>query len=251
MTPRYDAVVLAGGRARRLGGVSKPGVVVAGRALLDHVLAAVAGARQVVVVGPPQLARPGVTTVLEDPPDGGPVAGLAAGLAALTGPALPAGSRSGSPAEAADRPADLAATTPLPELVAVLACDVPRAVDAVDALLAVAVGTGADGARLVAPDGSPQHLVAVYRRTALADALAALGSPRGASMRRLVEALRLADVPDTTGAGADADTWQDVRALDTALSGGTIGADGDDTHGDDTLGSVINDGAGHDDRRNA
>ncbi|MEU7054400.1 NTP transferase domain-containing protein, partial [Streptomyces eurythermus] len=35
----YDAVVLAGGAARRLGGADKPGVRVGGRALLDRVLA--------------------------------------------------------------------------------------------------------------------------------------------------------------------------------------------------------------------
>src|SRR4029079_9730524 len=82
-TVRFDAVVLAGGRGRRLGGPSKPEVVVGGRALLDHALAAVAAADRVVVVGPSGLARPGIPRVLEDPPDGGPVAGLAAGLAYL------------------------------------------------------------------------------------------------------------------------------------------------------------------------
>ncbi|MGW7786766.1 NTP transferase domain-containing protein, partial [Streptomyces tricolor] len=39
----YDAVVLAGGAARRLGGADKPGLRVGGRALLDRVLAACAG----------------------------------------------------------------------------------------------------------------------------------------------------------------------------------------------------------------
>ncbi|MYQ48709.1 NTP transferase domain-containing protein, partial [Streptomyces sp. SID4985] len=34
----YDAVVLAGGAARRLGGADKPGVRVGGRPLLDRVL---------------------------------------------------------------------------------------------------------------------------------------------------------------------------------------------------------------------
>ncbi|WP_198601894.1 NTP transferase domain-containing protein, partial [Streptomyces sp. MH60] len=39
----YDAVVLAGGAARRLGGADKPGLRVGARALLDRVLAACAG----------------------------------------------------------------------------------------------------------------------------------------------------------------------------------------------------------------
>jgi len=186
---RFDAIVLAGGRGRRLGGASKPEVVVGGRALLDHALAAVAAADRVVVVGPADLARPGVPTVLEDPPDGGPVAGLAAGLAFLA----PDG------------------------LVAVLACDVPRAGAALPALLAAARGDDVDGARLVSADGRPQHLVAVYRADALARALAALPETHGAAMHRLVADLRLADVPDTSDAAADADTWADVERLDAQL----------------------------------
>jgi molybdopterin-guanine dinucleotide biosynthesis protein A len=189
-SPAYDAVVLAGGRARRLGGASKPDVEVGGIALLDHALAAVAGASHRVVVGPAQVARPGIATVLEDPPDGGPVAGLAAGLAAL--------------------PADG------PELVVVLACDVPRAGRVIPALLA-AVGD-ADGARMVGADGHAQHLVAVYRRTALRTALDALPGVHGAAVHGLVGGLRLVDVVDDEGATADADTWADVERLDAALS---------------------------------
>lgn len=186
----FDAVVLAGGAATRLGGADKPEVLVGGRALLDHALAAVAGAERVVVVGPPALARPGVPTVLEDPPGGGPVAGLAAGLAAL-GPGA--------------------------DVVVVLACDVPGANPLVPALLASA--RSLDGARVVDRDGRPQHLLAAYRRAALDAVLADLGDPRGAAIRRLVATLRLVDVPDPGGLSADADTWADVDALDARLRG--------------------------------
>ncbi|MEU9136347.1 NTP transferase domain-containing protein [Streptomyces sp. NPDC048404] len=76
----YDAVVLAGGAARRLGGEDKPGVRVGGRTLLDRVLAACADAtRTVVVAGPRPTARP-VEWAREDPPGGGPLAALDAGL---------------------------------------------------------------------------------------------------------------------------------------------------------------------------
>ena len=79
MIAEFDAIVLAGGRGSRLGGVSKPGVTVGGRRLLDIALAAVASARQVVVVG--DLPVPdGVRLTREDPPFGGPVAGVAAGF---------------------------------------------------------------------------------------------------------------------------------------------------------------------------
>ena len=189
----YDAIVLAGGRARRLGGASKPDVEVGGIALLDHALAAVAGAAHVVVVGPPQVSRRGVATVLEDPPDGGPVAGVAAGLDAL--------------------PADG------PDLVVVLACDVPGAGRVVPALLAAASGVDlADGARMVGAEGRPQHLVAVYRRTPLRTALDGLPSVHGAAVHRLVEGLRLTDVVDDEDATADADTWADIERLDARLS---------------------------------
>ncbi|WP_426593922.1 molybdenum cofactor guanylyltransferase [Cellulomonas sp. McL0617] len=191
--PAFDAVVLAGGRGSRLGAPSKPEVVVGGRALLDHALAAVAGARQVVVVGPSSVGRPGIPTVLEDPPDGGPVAGLAAGLAAISSPS---------------------------ELVVVLACDVPRAGSALSALLA-ATTPEVDGARLVSLDGHPQHLVAVYRASVLAAAFARMATVHGASMRALLTGLTLVDVPDTDDAAADADTWSDVERLDALLRGST------------------------------
>jgi molybdopterin-guanine dinucleotide biosynthesis protein A len=211
--PSYDALVLAGGRARRLGGVSKPDVVVGGRRLLAHVLGAVDGpdVRRVVVVGPDTLALPtGVTRTLEDPPDGGPVAGIAAGLAAL---------RDGAE----------------PEWVLVLACDVPRVAGAVPRLAravdarAVDVSLqGSDGVVLVDDDGRDQPLVGLYRRAALDDAVARLvgagpvpgisargrGGVRGASVRALVGALDLARLTDPEHHGVDVDTWGDVRSLD-------------------------------------
>jgi molybdopterin-guanine dinucleotide biosynthesis protein A len=82
--PPYAAVVLAGGRAARLGGQAKPQLVVGDRTILDAVLAAVADAAQRIVVGPPQLVPDGVLLVREQPPGGGPVAALRAGLAHVT-----------------------------------------------------------------------------------------------------------------------------------------------------------------------
>ncbi|MFD5080606.1 NTP transferase domain-containing protein, partial [Streptomyces sp. NPDC058371] len=76
----YDAVVLAGGAARRLGGADKPGVRVGGRALLDRVLAACAGAATTVVVARPRATARPVVWAHEDPPGAGPVAALEAGL---------------------------------------------------------------------------------------------------------------------------------------------------------------------------
>lgn len=76
----YDAVVLAGGAARRLGGADKPGLRVGGRPLLDRVLAACATATTTVVVAEPRRTARPVEWAREEPPGGGPLAALDAGL---------------------------------------------------------------------------------------------------------------------------------------------------------------------------
>ncbi|MEU8150553.1 DUF6457 domain-containing protein [Nonomuraea sp. NPDC048901] len=81
----YDAVILAGGQARRLGGVDKPGLSVGARAMIESVVLAAAGARRVIVVGP-ERPLPGVFFAREDPPGGGPVPALRAGLREVTAP---------------------------------------------------------------------------------------------------------------------------------------------------------------------
>jgi molybdopterin-guanine dinucleotide biosynthesis protein A len=76
----YDALVLAGGEARRLGGADKPALLVGGRSLLDRVLSACADAVRTVVVGPERPTERPVVWTREDPPGGGPVPALVAGL---------------------------------------------------------------------------------------------------------------------------------------------------------------------------
>jgi hypothetical protein len=87
-----DAVVLAGGRAARLGGADKPALLVGECSLVTSVVAAAAaaGARRVVVVGPDrpglELAASELRVVREDPPASGPVPALSRGLAEVTAP---------------------------------------------------------------------------------------------------------------------------------------------------------------------
>ncbi|PFG39312.1 molybdopterin-guanine dinucleotide biosynthesis protein A [Georgenia soli] len=184
----FDAVVLAGGTARRLGGASKPDVRLGGRRLLDHALAATTGGRRVVVVAPEDVAVPdGVLHTLEDPPYGGPVAGIAAGLATLGDGAAP--------------------------WVLVLACDVPHAGSAVPRLRsAVTEGAqGADGAVLVDAEDRPQWLAALYRTAALHERL---GEHPGGSVRALVSGLDLRHVRAAATEAADVDTWADLAALE-------------------------------------
>ncbi|MEU6927909.1 DUF6457 domain-containing protein [Streptomyces sp. NPDC046374] len=88
MTTAYDAIVLAGGAARRLGGADKPGVRVGGRSLLDRVLTGCRDAGTTVVVADPRTTARPVEWAREDPPGGGPLAALDAGLRRLD-PAVP------------------------------------------------------------------------------------------------------------------------------------------------------------------
>ena len=198
----YTAVVLAGGRGRRLGGPAKPAVAVAGRPMLGRVLAAVAGATARVVVGPPELAPlvpAGVSLVLEEPPGGGPVAALAAGLAAI--------------------PADASRLV-------LLAADLPLlSVPAVDRLLH-AVG-GFDGAVYVDGAGRRQWLCGAWHVVALRDRLAGLAGPAaGSSLRDLFGPLRVTDVSGPAGEPPpwyDCDTPAEVVEAERLSGGDALG----------------------------
>ncbi|MGA5322045.1 NTP transferase domain-containing protein [Streptomyces seoulensis] len=196
----YDAVVLAGGGARRLGGADKPGVRVGGRALLDRVLAACVDAATTVVVADPRATARPVRWAREEPAGGGPVAALDAGLRLTTA-----------------------------EYAVVLSADLPfLGADTVHRLLAALRDSDADGAMLTDDDGRDQPLVAAYRTASLRGALAALatghaehadqaehaahtdrGTLTGLPLRRLTGALRLTRLTDPL-ASFDCDTWEDI-----------------------------------------
>ncbi|MDO4889067.1 MAG: NTP transferase domain-containing protein, partial [Actinomycetaceae bacterium] len=194
---RLDVVVLAGGTGRRLGGASKPEVVARGARLLDHVLNGVARVRdqlppgRIAVVAPPSVAVPaGVLRTLEDPPLGGPVAGIAAGLARLA----QAATATRGPIARAGRTTDALAGDPAP-LTAVIPCDAPDSWRALPALLeTLGRCEAADGA--CATDGEHiQFLLGVYRTAALAAAVAPQGvALRDVAVRRALRTLNLAHV---------------------------------------------------------
>jgi len=77
----FDAVILAGARSQRLGGVDKAMIDVGGSTLIDRVLAGLEGATQVVVVGPERTVARDVCWREEQPAGGGPVAAFSAGMA--------------------------------------------------------------------------------------------------------------------------------------------------------------------------
>ncbi len=177
----FDAIALAGGRAARLDGADKPGLDVGGTSLLERVLAAVADAERIVVVGPRRPVSRPVLWCREDPPGGGPVAALAAGVAHTV-----AG------------------------VVLTLAADLPWIGPAVPVLRAALAESGADCAALLDRAGRVNYLAAAWRRPSLVRALAAVGEPNGAAMRALVATATVREVADDGGWGLDCDTWDDI-----------------------------------------
>lgn len=182
----YDAVVLAGGRAERLGGVDKPMVSVGGMSLLDRSIEACVGAGKTIVVGPYRATVHQVRHVREWPPHAGPLAALAAGVHWVRAP-----------------------------FVVVLAADLPFVrPETVAELLREAAGPAIEGAVMLETQGRDNPLFAAYRTTALrrgiALTLAEHGLLVGLPIRVLTRSLALRHVPDAAGVSFDCDTWEAV-----------------------------------------
>jgi molybdopterin-guanine dinucleotide biosynthesis protein A len=216
----WAAIVLAGGTSRRWGGQDKTAAVLGGLPVLCRAVAAVLpGTTHLVVVAPQDHPARGAITASatdagcplswtrEEPPGGGPVAGLAAGIAAL-GP----------------RP---------PGRVVVLAGDLPFARAALPRLLAALGPTGdpadqpagdtpddpADVALGRDPDGRRQPLLAAYRTAAITPRLA--GPVRDLPLRAVLSGLRAVEVPVTDRESLDLDTPESLaRAQHLIDTGG-------------------------------
>jgi molybdopterin-guanine dinucleotide biosynthesis protein A len=213
-----DAIILAGGRSSRLGGVAKASLLHDGRTLLQL---AIEAARltdgTIVVVGPDAETTEPVRFVREHPAFGGPAAAIAAGLHALREP----GSLR-SPGAPLRSPS-------MSRGVAVLACDMPGAAPALAVLLETAAlaadpEPGVDGWIAVDAAGRDQPLLGVYRSDALERRVAELeaeqssGDLTGVAVRHLLSGLELRRVVVPEGGSADVDTWADAAALGVVAS---------------------------------
>ncbi len=194
MTGGSDAelggVVLSGGSGVRIQGADKASIEVAGVTLLEHVLNALREIPDLVVVGDQVPTSRPVGFVREDPPGGGPAAGLLAGLSGFPRP---------------------------PRLVVVLAVDMPMVSAAT--VRRLMLSSAEDGALLVDDAGRRQYLCGIYRTQALLAAAPPLEEQHGLPMRRLVADLRLAEVPAVAGEAQDIDTWDDLVALRELMGG--------------------------------
>jgi len=149
---------------------------------------------RVVAVGPTRECGRPVTWTREDPPGGGPLAAVAAGLA-------------------------LVAT----DLVAVVAGDMPFAAPAVAMLAQALRSAPPEVGAVVAVDahGGANPLLAAYRTASARDVLPALAAHRPA---RLLLAVPHLEVVVTGPAGRDVDTPADLDDLGgpASASGGTL-----------------------------
>ena len=181
----FSGVVLAGGTAARMDGVDKAAVELRGRTLLELAVDAFLDADEVVVVAPASVPtqRP-VTFVCEDPPRGGPVAGLLTGVDALL-----------------RRPA----------LLGIVAVDMPRVTPATWRRLREAAA-GRDGAFLVDGDGRRQ-LAGVLDAARLDGVRPGPEEQHGMALHRLLAPLDLALVPAIGDEAVDIDSWADLRDL--------------------------------------
>jgi molybdopterin-guanine dinucleotide biosynthesis protein A len=185
------AVLLAGGRASRVDGATKPLFDVGGRTLLAAAVTAAtdAAARPITVVAPVLDEALPVGWVREDPPFTGPAAAVVAALASWP--------------EEDD-----------PTWTLLLACDLPG-VDAavrrlVDDILLLPSDT--DGLCLADATSRPQWLIGVYRTRALRAAASVLpDAGRDAPMRALLDDLAITVVAAGDDLTRDVDTWEDLE----------------------------------------
>lgn len=191
--PKHDTIVLAGGTAHRMGGADRMALMIGREPMLELALEAVYGATQRIVVGPRRPVIHYAKSLIwteEDPPGGGPLSALAAGLEHVRS-----------------------------RWVMVVAGDLPFFGDAETAqlgLLSACYYEGGHGAVAIDRQGREEPLAAMYRAVSLRRVLTALaaehGSLDGLPARLLLSKLtRLHRVKDVDRALVDCDTWEDVE----------------------------------------
>lgn len=182
-----EAVVLAGGKASRMGGTDKLSLEYEGRSLLQGVVDAAVqvGCEQVTIVGPHRpisATETPVSFVREDPPFGGPVAGLLAALPVVRS-----------------------------DWILLLAADLIAPQEGLRAL-SCELAASPESVALVVLDraGHAQWLFSAVRREELTTALQ-VGSVENTSMRDLFNRLDSVRTVPISSVPADVDTWADWR----------------------------------------
>jgi molybdopterin-guanine dinucleotide biosynthesis protein A len=181
----WTALVLAGGRGSRLGHDDKAAITIGGTSALDHLLSCLPEQVPVVVAGPVCPTYRPVTFRREWPVHGGPVAGIASGLEAVS-----------------------------TRVIALLAVDMPWAGPLVKRLISEFAPGVAEALVPVDESGFRQPLCAVFRTEAVREALRRLGDPGGRSLRDLMSLIDVRERPLSDaemGWVDDIDTPEDLR----------------------------------------
>lgn len=181
-TSAVTAVVLCGGEGRRFGG-DKTAADLGGTSVLDALLTSLPADWAVICVGPERpTSRTGVVWAREDPPGGGPTAGVAAAVAAVGH-----------------------------GVTVLLGGDMPYAAPAAQRLAAHLVSSPITTEAIVGVDahGHVQPLLAAYRTPALRAVLPR--DPAGTPLKRLLDGLHLVVDPVPAQASLDIDTPEDLE----------------------------------------
>lgn len=189
-------IILAGGAGKRLGGISKADLVVAGSRLLDHAFQTLPDTPVVVVAPTTVSVPPQVGLVMENPPGGGPAAGFWAGLEYLV--------------ENLPKP---------PTKVALMAVDAPLGGLAIASLSRELDAHPDADVALALAGGVAQNILGVFRANWLRAKVREFfpAGLHGCSMRRLLDCLTVHQVVVPPECGQDADTPEDVADLDQVL----------------------------------
>lgn len=185
-------IILAGGQGRRLGGVDKAGLVLGGRTFLERIVRRLGPLfGEILLAGAASAPDgvPGARVVADLHPGGGPVQGIAAGLAAMAG-----------------------------ERAFVCGCDMPLVRPEVVRRLLEAQGP--HEAVVVRVDGRPQVLHALYGQACLPVA-AELARQPGSPVARLLDRVdclwldetALEDLPGWRASFLNANTPEDLEEL--------------------------------------
>lgn len=183
MVPRRDdwsLIVLTGGTARRLDGIDKATVDLAGTTPMELLLQTLPPGVPVIVAGGPVPTSRPVTFRREDPPGAGPAAGIAAALPDVT-----------------------------TDITAIIAVDMPWAMPIIErAVEALAREHAADAVVPVDQGGRQQLLCSAWRTPALRKAAAAAGPLANQPVRALLTDAVLVELP--LEADADLDDLADI-----------------------------------------